>query len=230
MENWTIAFHMLALTLPSLTCLCHLSGTGMYYPDVLSLPTTPLVESEAPLFLSSCLHQAPAQAESTDWQIDQQEHWGQEVHLGTYKGDWTKAFYTICLTRVQTKMAQSNVSEQTLPGGYKSALRLRIWMLLWISPSGKFWSFPLSSLCQSPATSLQCVRSSGETCPVAAKRKQGKLGEVGTGTPDWEAEPLLHGFLGNPIFLLPQARDWNRCRTQVHDSYRKKDAEYRYRA
>lgn len=41
------------------------------------------------------------------------------------------------------------------------------------SPSGRFWSFPLSTLCLFPATFQQCAESSGELCLEAAKEKTG---------------------------------------------------------
>lgn len=41
-----------------------------------------------------------------------------------------------------------------------------------VSPSGKFWSFLLSSLGLSPAKCQQCAVSSVDTCPEAAKEKQ----------------------------------------------------------
>lgn len=76
--------------------------------------------------------------------------------------------------------------------------------MLKVSPSGKFWSFPLSSLCLYPATFLQCTGSSVETCPEAAKEKQDWLGGDRVVVPRQEAEgpssrdlnlPLPTGFM-----------------------------------
>lgn len=71
--------------------------------------------------------------------------------------------------------------------------------MLRVSPSGKFWSFPLSSLCLSPATFLQCAGSSLETCPEAAKEKQEWLGKARVVVPRQEAEGPSSRDLNFPL-------------------------------
>lgn len=57
-----------------------------------------------------------------------------------------------------------------------------------VSPSGKFWSFLLSSLCLSPATCQRCAASSADTCPEAAREKQALEGGQEAEVP-WALHP-----------------------------------------
>ena len=72
------------------------------------------------------------------------------------------------------------------------------------SPSGKFWSFPLSILCPSPAAFQQCAGSSGEPCLEAAKEKTGVAGWSWSSTPSprWEAEGPFPVLSGIQVLLL----------------------------
>lgn len=54
-----------------------------------------------------------------------------------------------------------------------SCRRPKAGWFLGVSPSGKFWSSPVSSLCLSAATCQRCPGSSGGTCLAAAKTKRG---------------------------------------------------------
>lgn len=73
--------------------------------------------------------------------------WGQPVHESMARGTHSAAWLAGALS------LPSHCSQEPEAASLPS-----------ISPSGRFWSFPFSTLCPSPGTGQQCARSSGGAC------------------------------------------------------------------